>query len=84
MECWEEGIIDTSWFHFFLRVVARRSLVENRQSRVMSLVVEESTHHGKRNTQIDADDDIVTETTIANPVVIHERIFFGIVSITYR
>jgi hypothetical protein len=31
-------------------MVGLRSLVQNRQSRVMSLVMEQFTHHGKRNT----------------------------------
>ena len=72
-------------------MIGLRSLVQNRQLRMMArslvesnLVVEQFRPITENATEVDADDDIVTGATIANPVVIDERSFFGIVSITYR
>jgi hypothetical protein len=52
-------------------IVGLRRLVQNRQSRVMSLVVEQWTHHGENATQNDSsDDDMLTGAAIANPMVV--------------
>jgi hypothetical protein len=62
-------------FIFLLLWVDWGSLVINRQSQMMSLVMEQWTHHRKGNTK-KSDNDMVTTVTISSPIAVPSCIWF--------